>query len=67
VTVADAGDGHASVAFANTSIRGDFGGTDAGATSSLTAETTQTLADLGASIAGAGLHVIDLAGSLSLG
>ena len=67
VTVADAGDGHASVAIGNTSIRGDFGGTDGGATSSLTAETTQTLADLGASVAGTGLHVVNLAGSISLG
>ena len=59
---------NATVAISATSVKGNFGGTDAGATSAMPATTTQTLADLGTAITtGNGLGHVDLAGSLSLG
>jgi hypothetical protein len=58
----------ATVAISSTSVKGNFAGGDNGATSSLAAATTQTLADLGTAITtGNGLGHVDLTGSLNLG
>jgi hypothetical protein len=67
VTVGAAGDGNASVSIGSTSVKGDFGGSDLGATSGLNAETTQSLSDLATAVSTTGLGKVGLTGSISLG
>lgn len=67
VTVGAAVDGNATVAIGSTSVKGDFGGSDNGATSSLSAESTQSLADLATAVSTTGLGTVGLTGSISLG
>ncbi len=67
VTVSAATDGNAVVAIGNTSVKDDFGGSDGGASSVLSAETTESLSSLENTVSTTGLHAVHLTGSLSLG
>lgn len=67
VTVAAAIDGNASISIGGASVSGDFAGSDSGATSTLTGESTQTLAALAAAASTTGLGSVGLAGVIHLG
>ena len=58
---------NATVSVGSTSVKGDFGGADNGATSSLSATTTQTLADIETALSGSGLSSVDIGGPIALG
>ncbi len=67
VTISAATDGNAAVAIGNTSVRGNFGGSDGGASSALNSETTESLSSLQNAVSTTGLHSVHLTGSISLG
>lgn len=67
VTAAAAVDGNVALSIGSTSVKGDFGGADNGASSSLAAETTQSLADLATALTTTGLSSVAFGGTVSLG
>jgi hypothetical protein len=67
VTASAAGDGNVALSLGGLSVSGDFAGTDGGASSSVSLETTQSLSDLTTAFGTTGIHSLGLTGSASLG
>ncbi len=67
VTAGQAVDGNVSVSLGGLSVSGDFAGTDGGASSSVSLETTQSLSDLSNEFSTTGIHSVGLTGSAQLG
>jgi hypothetical protein len=67
VTASAATDGNVALSFGGLGVAGDFAGTDAGASSAVSFETTQSLAELNTAFGTTGIHSVGLTGTASLG
>ena len=67
VTASAATDGNVALSLGGVAVSGAFAGSDGGASSSVSLETTQSLSDLTTAFGTTGIHSVDLTGSASLG
>jgi hypothetical protein len=67
VTASAAGDGNVALSLGGLAVSGDFAGSDGGASSSVSFETTQSLSDLSTAFSTTGIHSLALTGSANLG